>query len=94
MGYLNKIYTSLLRREANKFLQFLSLNQEYTNLIVNHLHHNGIGNILLVVLSSEDKTGEYKYEEFKRQIFEKIVDKILSEVDSNEFFDGALSLME
>ena len=47
-----------------------------------------------MVLSSEDKTGEYKYEEFKRQIFEKIVDKILSEVDSNEFFDGALSLME
>lgn len=55
-------------------------------LMVRQLHYYGIGNILLVVLSSEDKSGEYKYEEFKKLIFERIVDKILSEVDSGEFF--------
>lgn len=60
-------------------------------MLVNNIDHYSIGNIVAIVLSAEDKTGKYQYEQIKKQILNKILAFGLENVGSSQRFDGFLS---
>jgi hypothetical protein len=62
--------------------------------LVGKIHHYSIGSILALVLSCEDRSGEYKYEGLKAELFTKIFEYGLSNVGVEEKFDGFLALVE
>jgi hypothetical protein len=94
LGYINKLYSSVLRREGNLFLEFLRDCPEYRGLLVSNICHYSIANMLSVVLSSEDKTGEYKFEQLKQGVFSDILEFGLRNVADCERFEGFLTVFE
>lgn len=47
-----------------------------------------MSNILSLVLSSEDKSGEYKYENLKKNIFDKLLEYGYTNLENTENFEG------
>lgn len=52
LGYINKIYSGIIRREALPFLEFLSSNKQYIDLMIKGVTHFAVANLLMLILSS------------------------------------------
>ena len=56
LGFINKIYASILRKEGCEFLDFLDQNPEYVDLLIKNINYSSIGNLVSLILACEDKT--------------------------------------
>jgi hypothetical protein len=75
----------LIRNDANQVLEFLAADPKTHDLLINSLQHESISNIVGQLLVSEDRTKEYKYEDFKRSTLVRVI-KMLVKKKSDEAF--------
>jgi hypothetical protein len=75
-------------------MEFLSKNQKYCGELVDKVQYYSIGYVVSLVLSSEDRSGEYKYEGLKGVLFGNVFEYGLSNVGNSERFDGFLLFVE
>lgn len=73
LGHLHKIYSFLIRHNPLPVLNYFCSHPEDRLLLLSNLRYSSVSTLVAQLLTSEDKSKEYRYENFKREVVEFIV---------------------
>lgn len=58
------------------------------------MNHYSIGNMIALLVSCEDRSGEYRHEGVKQQLFKQILEYGFTNIENSSNFDGFLATVE